>query len=375
MKILNWNIRGMNAYRKQQILVDSLKENKVDMVAIQETKKESFSDRTLRNLSSHVDSWVWLPSRGRSGGILFGCASALISIINCYTQQYTLTMILQDKTSLEKWMYTIVYAPIDRNLKEEFWSELKIARDYTSLPWLVSGDFNAIRYRTEKSGLPFVCRLSREFNSFIQNADLNEFSLPDRKYTWTNGRHFALLDRFFCTNSFVDIFPHSEVSSVSSYGSDHCPLLLNTTANAALVPPLFRFESTWLKEPDFVQLIIKWWIDSPLSPQGDVAYQWKQKLSSLTRKIRGWAKNHYGAKRKQKQQFLSSLHSLEHIKESRALSPDELSLWTHTKNALDQIYLEEEIHWKQRSKQKWLAEGDYNTKFFHLVASHRKKKK
>lgn len=83
MIILNWNIRGMNAFRKTQILIDILKDNRVDIVAIQETKKETFSDRTLRSLSSYIDTWEWLPSRGRSGGILFGCPSSKIHILQC----------------------------------------------------------------------------------------------------------------------------------------------------------------------------------------------------------------------------------------------------------------------------------------------------
>lgn len=109
-------------------------------------------------------------------------------------------------------------------------------------------------------------------------------------------------------------------------------------------------------------------------PQGDVAFQWKEKLQFLTRKIKGWAKFHYGVKKKLKQKTLASLQSLEIINEPRALSQSEYELWLQNKNLLDQIYLDQEIHWKQRTKHKWLATRDYNTKFFHMVASHSKKK-
>ena len=49
MNILNWNIRGMNSPRKRLALADFLQKYQIDLVAIQETKKEEFSNRMLRS--------------------------------------------------------------------------------------------------------------------------------------------------------------------------------------------------------------------------------------------------------------------------------------------------------------------------------------
>lgn len=66
MNILNWNVRGLNSSRSRQLLRDLLIDNRIDVVAIQETKKESFTNRCLKGLSTRLDNWVWLPSVGRS---------------------------------------------------------------------------------------------------------------------------------------------------------------------------------------------------------------------------------------------------------------------------------------------------------------------
>ena len=42
MNFLNWNARGVNSPKKRQILNDIIVANKIDLIAIQETKKTEF---------------------------------------------------------------------------------------------------------------------------------------------------------------------------------------------------------------------------------------------------------------------------------------------------------------------------------------------
>lgn len=48
----------------------------MDILAIKETKKEPVSARILKTIATKIDIREWLPSVGRSGGILFGCDSS-----------------------------------------------------------------------------------------------------------------------------------------------------------------------------------------------------------------------------------------------------------------------------------------------------------
>ena len=183
MNFLNWNARGLNSYKKRQILHDILVDHHIDILAIQETKKEQFTNRILRTISTRFDVWYWVPSVGRSGGILFGCDSSLINCISHSIHKFALNVHVENKIDGQKWQITIVYGPVIRTLKKELWIELNHIRGTHSEPWILCGDFNAIRHRDEKSGNLFDITTSARFNRFVSTHQLIEQKLNGRKYT------------------------------------------------------------------------------------------------------------------------------------------------------------------------------------------------
>lgn len=54
MNFLNWNVRGINSTKKRQILADIVTNHHIDILALQETKKETFTDRILRTISKRL---------------------------------------------------------------------------------------------------------------------------------------------------------------------------------------------------------------------------------------------------------------------------------------------------------------------------------
>lgn len=372
MNILNWNIRGMNSPRKRQALTEYISKYQVDIIAIQETKKETFSLRILRSLSHKLDIWIYLPSIGKSGGILFGGDSSKVEILSHSEHKYCVDIHLLNKLDQTEWQYTIVYGPVLRNLKQELWKELEQVRLGNTKPWILSGDFNVIRTSNEKSGTNFDVKISKMFNHSIHRHNLVEHKLLTRKYTWASGGNFALLDRFFTSLDWDQKYPNSTVSDLCKNGSDHCPLLLQVLGPSPPPSHHFRIDPLWLEQEEFCRLIRKWWQEHPLFPE-NLAYNWNYKLSILRKKIKGLAKNFYGQKKREKTSILQQLHHIEILTEQRPLLPQEVEKSNDLKHRLESIYLEEEIYWKQRSKQTWLEEGDSNTKYFHVIANHRKK--
>jgi hypothetical protein len=66
--------------------------------------------------------------------------------------------------------------------------------------WLICGDFNLIRKISENFDKYFYFKISSRFNLLISTLELYEFSLSNRKYTWSKSIYsdsFILLDNFF----------------------------------------------------------------------------------------------------------------------------------------------------------------------------------
>jgi exonuclease III len=70
-KIISWNVRGMNELEKRTKMRGLLREWKADIVCLQETKMEVIRREVVYSVWGcvYVD-WVYLGSRGASGGIL-----------------------------------------------------------------------------------------------------------------------------------------------------------------------------------------------------------------------------------------------------------------------------------------------------------------
>ena len=54
---------------------------------------------------------------------------------------------------------------------------------------------------------------------------------------------------------------------------------------------------------------------------------------------------------------------------------DLLSERTLRRRKLEDLLLKEEVHWRQKSRVKWIKEGDCNSKFFHRMANGRGSRK
>jgi exonuclease III len=68
---VSWNVRGLNDTNKQFRVRNLIRQWKVDVICLQETKMGKFDRKLIKSIwgCPHVD-WISLGSNGASGGIL-----------------------------------------------------------------------------------------------------------------------------------------------------------------------------------------------------------------------------------------------------------------------------------------------------------------
>ena len=152
MNILSYNSRGLGSGIKWSAIRKLTLSHKIDILCIQETKKESIDKKLCLYLwgDSSV-TWECDPSCNAAGGLL--CIS------NNDSFMVERRVVGRGFIMLEGWwikdnkkVFIInVYAPYDLQGKRDQWERLlQLKSSYQDGLWCVLGDFNSIRHQHER---------------------------------------------------------------------------------------------------------------------------------------------------------------------------------------------------------------------------------
>lgn len=167
------------------------------------------------------------------------------------------------------------------------------------------------------------------------------------------------------------MFDSSHISALSSSSSDHAPLFI-VGCEPREVKKSFRFESFWLKLPDFMEVTAQSW-NRPIGATNPLA-KFHLKLCRLGRDLKRWSRTHVGDIKLRLAIANEVIFQLEVAQESRILSDEEYQLRKDLKLKVLGLASMEKIRIRQRSRLTWLKTGDVNSKFFHLKANSRRRK-
>ncbi|KAG7585295.1 Ribonuclease H domain [Arabidopsis thaliana x Arabidopsis arenosa] len=334
-----------------------------DFLFLMETKNSSNHVSKVQRWMGYDHSHIVDPV-GLSGGLaLFWKNSYEVEVINSDHR------VIDVKVKLGSLSFFIscVYGDPASHLRQAVWDKLIDIGTIRNEPWLVLGDFNEIIDNTEKLGGPAQAEYTFfPFRNMISDCRLREVPSIGNSFSWAGDRHNqwvqCRLDRALGNASWFQIFPRVQAEYLERIGSDHRPLFLRFVNENMTRSGRFMFDKRWISKPEVAEIIKESWCKGEAEGYKAIL----QRISDCRKSISRWKR-------------ISNQNSKEQINQLRQRLEDEgvktqpnRNLLKSLKWELAEAYRAEELYWKQKSRERWLKEGDRNTKFFHGSVQRRR---
>uniref|UniRef100_A0A2N9F2D7 Reverse transcriptase domain-containing protein n=1 Tax=Fagus sylvatica TaxID=28930 RepID=A0A2N9F2D7_FAGSY len=340
--------KGLNNPRKREVVKNLLRDWKVDVVCLQETKLAAANLSLIRSIWGNMYvGWEVLNAINSAGGILLMWDKRALEKLDYFIGTYSVSCQWKSLDDNFIWSGSSIYGPNSESARSAFWDELNLISNRWATPSCLFGDFNIIRYPGERLGCQNFSQGMLDFSEFIDSNHLVDLPLEGGLYTWSNGADqpsMSRIDRVLVSVDWEEHFPDVSQKLLPRPLSDHSPILVEA-GGMARGKSSFKFENMWLKSEGFVELVKGWW--SGYSFGGPSSRVLARKLKALKGDLKSWNKNTFG---------------------------DNAFLGRRLKLEVDRLAHLAEVSWRQKSRVLCLKEGDNNTKFFHKMAnSHRRR--
>jgi hypothetical protein len=270
-----------------------------------------------------------------------------------------------------------VYSKCDFVSKRRLWNNITMSNEgFGSGKWCVMGDFNAVLHPEERRGANVELSSSREmrgFRSFLDEVGLVDLPLLGRRFTWyhSNGVAMSRIDRGWVSPEWMEEWGDCSVWVCSRDVSDHCPLVLKYADNA-WGPKPFRFNNYWLDHKNFKKVVEECWRGNEIT--GWMAFVLKEKLKALKMRLKEWHSHEFGSLENSINNKVEDIRGLDVRGEVEGLSSQEVVRRKDLFVELWKLQKAKETSLFQRSRSRWLCQGDANTKFFHGCVAARTKR-
>lgn len=144
------------------------------------------------------------------------------------------------------------------SINDAFLAELASLCSNSKEPYIVGGDFNIIRFQHEKNKNGGTNKYSDILNSIISAYELREIAMTGGQFTWNDNQTdptLEKLDRVLMSKEWQDLFPSVVINKLPREVSDRNPLIMYTDTNKPLRHLSFQFETAWLIQPNFKDLV------------------------------------------------------------------------------------------------------------------------
>ncbi|XP_016173884.1 uncharacterized protein LOC107616439 [Arachis ipaensis] len=194
---------------------------------------------------------------------------------------------------------------------------------------------------------------------------LMDLPLTDRKFTWFRGQSCSRIDRVLVNIEWAEEFPDLRLKGGPRGLSDHCLLIVEAT-RVREGPQPFRSLDAWFTHEDFLRMVKNEW-----RGLGDA--QFMSKLKALMIPLRQWHRNNFGNMDNKLRRFEEEIGRLDNMVSDGVYNGTTEARRKALVSFCEKWYVRKEIHWKQMSRSKHARNMDKNTRYFHNIASARRR--
>ncbi|KAL2235707.1 UNVERIFIED_CONTAM: hypothetical protein Sindi_1302900 [Sesamum indicum] len=216
-----WNVRGLNK-----------------RVISWQSKTSLLSSAQIQSFL--LPQWKWYVDFGSSGNrvwIAWNDGFIDVAVVECGTQ--FIHCLVTIRAIRESIAVTVAYGATEVVDRRELWNALEnFAIQCADIPWLIGGDFNAVRDLSE------VCGTSGDTEQLWKTCDTRNL--------WKR------LDRMLINGRWMARFPNTFYSVLTPRTSDHSPMVLYGDRQQQY-GGMFRFDNYLARSPKFIPSVQNIW--------------------------------------------------------------------------------------------------------------------
>lgn len=369
------NICGLNDPLKQREAKCFVNNNNLSLIGLIEHKiRQGWVDRVMKVV---CPNWLFVHNYPQAplGRILVCWDPSVISLKVLDQSNQFIHCEMQTIADNNLFLATFVYGSNNYLERHDLWRNLQHFKNPT--PWVVLGDFNAIRYPNEKfGGLKQWPSHMDNLNNRLYSTELDDLRYLGCFYTWAHKQDSTnfvstKIDRVLANESWIKTYSCSSAHFFTTGISDHSPAVVYLTPNPKKVIKPFKFFDFLADHPEFLSIVQRVWrkiiIGNPMFCvceklkflQGEFKQPNSKDFSDISSRV------------------VDSRNQLESLQSELSFNPTNTYTLSQER-AMYRQYLSllrtEESLAKQKSRIQWLKLGDQCTSFFFKSVSNLRNK-